>query len=239
MNKNQNRTYWVLGLIATVLVLSVTILVIRPVSSFTNLAISQGSIGHDPLTSEEIDQAIATAIENFKGDERFEILLSERHVETKNARSSGEWRRRSDVYVYSYDRNVLKLFIIDLETLSIDSVDEEQNIQLPLTPNEIREALEIAYANQEFQIVLDQSYLDLTGETLTSLDQLNVKAFIFRSDSMPDNVNELARNCGVRRCAQLLFYTLDNIAINMQPIVDLSEGKVAQFIEPYSGDNGP
>jgi len=235
MNKNQNQVYWALATIMTVLVLSVTILVARPALSFTNLATSQDGVGHDPLTGGEIEQAIKTTIENFKGDEKFEILLIERHVESKNARSNGEWRRRSDAYVYSYDRDVLKHFLIDLETLSIDSVQEEQNIQLPLVPDEIEDALEIAYANQEFKTVLDQAYLEMTGEVLTSLDQLNVKAFIFRSDSMPDNVNELARNCGVRRCAQLLFYTLDNVAINMQPIVDLSEGKVAQFIEPDFG----
>jgi len=237
MNTKQNQMHWVLAGVVTLLVLVVTILVVQPALSFVELSANQGRVGHDPLTQEEIDMAINTVIEDFKGAQRYEILLNERHVETKATRGNGLWRRRSDVYVYNYDTDALKHFIINLGTRSIDSINERQDVQLPLIPNEIERALGIAYENVEFRSVLDQAYLEITGEELTSLDLLDVKAFIFRSDSMPDNVNELARNCGIRRCAQLLFYTLDDIAIEMQPIVDLSEGKVAQFIVPDYGSN--
>jgi len=63
---------------------------------------------------------------------------------------------------------------------------------------------------------------------LTSIDQLQHKAFTFFSDSMPDVVNNATISCGAQRCAQLLLYTHDNIVFEVSPIVNLSAGLVTQ-----------
>jgi hypothetical protein len=160
-----------------------------------------------------------------------EVLLVERRDESKEVYEGGDWKRRADVYIYDYSSDTLRHSIVDVETGEVDSEELVQGVQLPLTDGEVQRALGIAYGDPATRQAIETRYREISGELLGGTDQLQVKAFVFLSDSKPEGLNEDARGCGLRRCAQLLLYTKDRVVIEVQPIVDLSNGRVAQLLD--------
>lgn len=214
------------------------LLVSHPVTVFAQATTSASE--YDPLTANELDAALdaAFAAGAAAGAEsvsaaaflRQEVLLVERHQEPKATRQSGQTRRRSDAYIYDYTTNELKHVIVDLETQEVEVIEKYQGIQLPLTENEITNAYFLAFSQEEVRQQLNEQYRQITGGELTDAAQLEIKAFIFTVDAMPDEVNQFSEECGIHRCAQLQFYTTDNTILDIQPIVDLSRGIVIQDI---------
>ncbi|MBV7330228.1 hypothetical protein KFU94_18655 [Chloroflexi bacterium TSY] len=220
--------------------LSLILLILSlPVWSQGNRGTNQSGIGYDPLTEKEEASAIAAALETeskvteqgIATIQQHEILLVERHQESKELYASGEWPRRSDLFTYDYSTDTLLHTIVDVESGEISSRETIQGVQLPLTDNEIERALTIADADDALRQRLAQQYQAITGESLSSITQLNVKASIFYADAMAESVNSLAQQCGLQRCAQLLLYTADRVAFEILPIVSLSRGRVMQVIE--------
>jgi len=190
--------------------------------------------GYDPLTEQEQAQMITTALNRGSGvspQANEEILLVERHQESKEVYKNGTWTRRSDVYIYNYQTDTLVQVIVNNETGAVEEEITIQGVQLPLTANEVDRAAQIVWSDDSTRQQLQTQYATITGQTLQSLDQLNVKAFVFHAESMPTDLNASSQQCGVHRCAQLLVYTGDEIAFEMTPIVDLSSGIVAQVLD--------
>ncbi|MEZ5449456.1 MAG: hypothetical protein R3E89_10880 [Thiolinea sp.] len=59
---------------------------------------------------------------------------------------------------------------------------------------------------------------------------MNVKAFVFTAETLPESLNAASQQCGLSRCAQLLLYTHNSIVFEISPIVSLSAGVVTQNI---------
>ncbi len=156
-----------------------------------------------------------------------ELLLVERFEKDKSnqLQNSG---RMADVYSYNYRTDTLNYSVINLTTGQVVSTEDNQGVQLPLTGSEVTRSISIASENQAVYRLIENEYLKITGKPLKSLDQLEVKAFIFLAKSMPGQVNEKTKSCGIHRCARLVIHTSNRIALDTAPIIDLSDGLVSQ-----------
>jgi len=155
-----------------------------------------------------------------------EVLLIERNEE-KGAPST---QRRADVYVYDYSNNELIQSLVDLNTSEVISSERRQGVQLPLTTNELKRAKQIIFEDEDERAILEDEFRRITSRELTDTAELNIKAFIFHADSLPNRVNEASKECGIHRCAQVMLYTHENIVFEISPIVNLSAGVVTQRI---------
>lgn len=188
--------------------------------------------GYDPLSPEEQERARTLAVQQAEfanaldAESRSELLLIERHVETKTDMRSGNWPRRADIYTYLYDSDTLLHAVVNLATGQVDSVETSQNVQLPLTQNETGSAIQLLLADATVMANIARQYQTITGTELTQPEtQLKLNALIYRADAMP-NANPGAAACGLHRCAQFLIATQNDVVINLLPIVDLSLGAV-------------
>jgi hypothetical protein len=186
--------------------------------------------GYDPLSPEEQQLAQEIAGQNpgiaaaMNAESRTEVLLTERHAETKEVVRSGTWPRRADVYTYLYDSDTLLQAVVNLTSGQVDSVETVQNVQPPLTQNETARAIQLLLADPAVTANIAAQYQAITGTTLTKPEtQLKLNTLIYRADAMPDS-NPGAAACGLHRCAQFLIATQDDIVIDVLPIVDLSAG---------------
>jgi hypothetical protein len=188
--------------------------------------------GYDPLSPEEQERARTLAVQQaefanaLNAESRSELLLIERHQETKTDMRSGNWPRRADLYTYLYDSDTLLHAVVNLATGQVDSVETSQNVQLPLTQNETSSAIQLLLADATVMANIARQYQTITGTELTQPEtQLKLNALIYRADAMP-NANPGAAACGLHRCAQFLIATQNDVVINLLPIVDLSLGAV-------------
>ena len=156
-----------------------------------------------------------------------EVLLVERHEEEKGADKS---LRRADIFTYDYQTNELIETLVDLNTSEVIRTKRSQGTQLPLTEAELERAKKIVFDDEDERQILEYEYHRLTSKTMTDTSDLNIKAFSFIADSLPNRVNEASKLCGIHRCAQLMLYTSENIVFEVTPIVNLSEGIVTQRI---------
>jgi hypothetical protein len=114
--------------------------------------------------------------------------------------------------------------VIDLDTNSVNKVEQLTGVQLPITEDETYEAVQILLADQKLSAELDKQYRTISGRDLEDVSaQLRIQALVFDSSTMPDRVNQAGRSCGVQRCAQLLIMTDDYFVIDLLPIINLSE----------------
>lgn len=155
-----------------------------------------------------------------------EVLLIERNEE-KGAPSN---QRRADVFIYDYSTNELIESLVDLNTSEVIRSERKQGVQLPLTNNELKRAKEIVFEDEDERAILEEEYRRITSREMTDIADLNIKAFTFLADSLPNRINEASKQCGIHRCAQLMLYTQDNVVFEISPIVNLSEGVVTQRI---------
>ena len=155
-----------------------------------------------------------------------ELLLVERRPVEKDQPN----KRLADVYSYDYQADETIHKIIDLSTQELLQTERVRNLQLPLTDNELARASEMIFNDSEQLVQLQNEYKRITGNTLTSPSQLQVKAFVFTADSLPEGLNAASQNCGLQRCAQVLLYTHDSVVFEISPIVNLSAGLITQSI---------
>ena len=227
----KSHTLWaIVTLILSAILIAVLVL---PNGAWAQL--NNNRVGYDSLSADEqatILEAIQKSpdLADTSRSATTEFLWTERHQEEKPIYEAGDWTRRADSYLYDYSSDTLIVALINAETGEIDSVERVQNVQPPLNANEVRRALEIAWADPEIQQGLKEQHQLSADAPLENVDQLQSKAFIFRADAMPDDVNEKSALCGLHRCAQLLLYTQDQIAFEFLPIIDLSKGIVAQSV---------
>ena len=214
-------------------------LLVFAIIGFINQSSAQSlTHGNDPLTKDEITR-IATISANSTvsarttstassstADKEREVLLIERHIE-KGAPLN---QRRADIFIYDYQTNELIESLIDLNTSEVIRSERKQGIQLPLTQKELARAKQIVFDDEDERQILEDEYRRITSRTLTDTAELNIKAFTFTADSLPNRINEASKLCGVHRCAQLMLYTDENIVFEISPIVNLSEGVVTQRI---------
>lgn len=165
---------------------------------------------------------------NDTSSDSIELLLVERHRPKKNHQILNN-SRTADVYTYNYQTDTLNYSVVNLGTEQILQSNQSQNVQLPLTENEIFRSRAIANEDPILFGFLEEEYLKITGQPLQSLNQLVVKAFIFLAKSMPGVVNINSKTCGLHRCARLVMHTTNRIALETSPIINLSTQMVSQY----------
>ena len=198
------------------------------------------SLSHqnDPLSLDEVSKAsfltavpqlaargVATDPSSITNNSQ-EVLLIERNEE-KGAPSD---QRRADVFIYDYSSNELIESLVDLNTSEVIRSERKQGVQLPLTAKELARAKQIVFEDEDERAILEDEFRRITSRELSDTAELNIKAFTFLADSLPNRVNEASKQCGIHRCAQLMLYTHENIVFEISPIVNLSEGVVTQRI---------
>jgi len=192
---------------------------------------------NDPLSLDEIDKVVSLTQEKVVARSAAststthltsskEVLLVERHQQ-KNAPKD---QRYADIFTYDYATNELIESVVDLKTSAVISSKRTQGVQLPLTENELERAKQIVFEDDDERQILENEYHRITSRPLTDTSELNIKAFTFTADSLPNRVNEASKLCGIHRCAQLMLYTGENIVFEITPIVNLSKGVVTQRI---------
>jgi Cu2+-containing amine oxidase len=205
-------------------------------------AVTAAPIGYDPLTGQEMGAIVAaaqgvtgasalraaTANEQVDGQE---VLLVERHEASKAAYAKGNWPRQGDVYVYEYATDTLIHTVVDVQSGAVINEERVRGVQLPLTEREEERALALVEADTTLWATLAARYQAITGTLLQRLDQLQVKVSVFHADVMPGRLNTAAQQCGQRRCAQVLLFTVDKTLLEIMPIVDLSQGQVVQVLD--------
>lgn len=209
--------------------------------AFVTLTVSAQTPSHvnDPLSYEEMSKAsLLTSgpklAARSSGDESLsaqtntsqEILLIERNEE----KGAPKDQRRADVYIYDYSTNELITSLVDLNTSEVIRTERKKDIQLPLTNKELARAKQIVFDDEDERAILEDEYRRITSRDMTNVTELNIKAFTFHADSLPNRVNEASKQCGIHRCAQLMLYTQENIIFEISPIINLSEGVVTQRI---------
>lgn len=206
--------------------LLVTAMLVWAVPGFSQLQAPRS--GTDPLSPQEQEQALFLAVQqaeyvnSLNAAGRSEQLLVERHAESKADMRSGNWPRRADVYTYLYDTNTLLVAVVNLSSGRVDSVEQVQNVQLPLTQEETDRAVELLLADSNVMAEIARQFQTISGAALTQPQaQLKFNTLIYRADSMP-GANPGAEACGLHRCAQFLIATQYDVVINLLPIVDLS-----------------
>ena len=140
-----------------------------------------------------------------------ETLLVERHINQK-----GQSGRLADVYTYDYAQNETVFSVVDLTTNKVLSTERKQKLQLPLTANELKRATDLVFTDSEERRLLNNEYKRITGNELKSVSQLNVKAFVFDADSLPERLNPASKECGLHRCARGVV-DMDDTAVTMPP----------------------
>ena len=173
------------------------------------------------LAARGIDADLSSITKNSQ-----EVLLIERN-EDKGAPKS---QRRADVFIYDYSSNELIQSLVDLNTSEVIHSERKQGVQLPLTAKELIRAKQIVFEDEDERAILEDEFRRISSRELTDTSELNIKAFTFLADSLPNRVNEASKQCGIHRCAQLMLYTHENIVFEISPIVNLSEGVVTQRI---------
>lgn len=190
---------------------------------------------NDPLSASEIAKAsnllVAPVQTAARSSSAFitleqEILLIEKH-EDKNAPAG---QRYADVYIYDYGNNELVQSLVDLNTSKVLNTERKTGVQLPLTAKELARAKQIVFDDEDERKILEDEFFRITSQQMTGTSDLNIKAFTFTADSLPNRVNEASKHCGVHRCAQLMLYTGENVVFEISPIVNLSAGVVTQRI---------
>lgn len=199
----------------------------------------------DPVSSDEINRAKAMAMEGFNAASRVAARRSTvQNVQSDTAVPTVEFlrvqphrfsksemkenKRWADSTAYDYRTDELITTIIDLDNNQVVSAERNKNMQPPMAESEIKRAIAIVFQDDEERNILNAEFTRITGEALTSIDQLQYKAFTFFADSMPNVVNDASKPCGAQRCAQLMLYTHDNVVFEVSPIVNLSAGLVTQ-----------
>lgn len=193
----------------------------------------------DPLSSAELSKAVSLAAPGQSAQlamrsaaqapataHELELLLVERRPVDKEQPG----KRLADVYSYDYRSDETIHSIVDLNTQERVQTERVQKLQLPLTANELARASKLIFNDPEQLIQIQNEYKRITNQTLTDPKQLEVKAFVFTTDTLPEGLNAASQNCGVQRCAQVLLYTHDSIVFEISPIVNLSVGLVTQNI---------
>jgi Cu2+-containing amine oxidase len=192
---------------------------------------------NDPLSSSEMAKALSltqSVSNSVPGNVaaraatqgRKELLLIERH-EDKNAPKG---QRLADIFTYDYATDELIESRVNLTSNEVVSSKRKKNVQLPLTENEVNRAKQIVFEDENERRILENEYQRITGRSFSTTDELNIKAFTFTRDSLPNRVNEASKLCGLQRCAQMMLYTGENIVFEVSPIVNLSKGVVTQRI---------
>ncbi len=193
-------------------------------------------IGYDPLSSAERDLAITIALADpvvakyLAGAARAELIVIERHEETKSVYARGGWDRRADVLHYLYGMDQTLRTTVNLAAKTAEAVDVRANDQPPLTRGEMNRAFDIALADATASARIRGAFVARVGKALDNPEAIERYGFVFVPDEIPEATSPEVMRCGLRRCG-LLVLAVQGDVLDTQIVVDLSSGRVV-----YAGE---
>lgn len=191
--------------------------------------------GLDPLTDDETERVAKLAVnrqllnssENVEGDhgpERLTVDLAEPEAAELDATNAP---RRAVVTFYDYKSDGLVTKTVNLDTGKVEQTTTQHGVQPPLSRAENLEAARLLIADP-LGADLKADYKDATGKELTSPDQLQLNAAIYRAT--PGAQSAALDKCGEHRCVRLFPKVKNGPWIDARHlIVDLSARKVAEL----------
>ncbi|AVH55903.1 MULTISPECIES: Tat pathway signal sequence domain protein [Streptomyces] len=191
--------------------------------------------GRDPLTDDEMKRVERIAVsrqlfnssenaEGERGPQRLSVDLAE--PETGEL-DDPEAPRRADVTFYDYKDDTLVTKTVNLDTGKVERTGTQRGVQPPLSRAEQNEAARILIADP-LGAGLKADYKDATDKELTSPDQLQLAAAVYRA--APGAQPALLDKCGEHRCVRLFPKVKNGPWVDARSlIVDLSAGKVGKL----------
>ncbi len=251
-------TPWRYGVALCVLVgglLSVTLAWAGP-AAVPTLRMNQVGVGYDPLSPQEIAEAAAQtgaqplletslqqadlpaarAAGGWTPATHQELLLIERSPEIKGELGPRAWERRADVFTYQYASDTLVHSIYNYATGAVDSAEQFQGFQLPLTAYERSVATGLAFGDANFRQYAERAYAELMARPLVDPEELDTRVFVYYAGAAPEIEPPGMEQCGINRCAQIMVVARDATVLDVLPLVNLSTGEVA-FVHPDAQSN--
>lgn len=188
--------------------------------------------GSDPLTGDEMERAVRIAldrqvlrsaqdVDGDRGPQRLSVELARPDTAEPDARAP----RRADVTFYDYEDDTLIIRTVDLATGTVARTGTQRGVQPPLSRAEQTEAARLLIADP-LGAGLKADYKDATGRELTSPDQLELFAMVYRA--APGARPGALDRCGEHRCARLFPKAANGPWIDARHlVVDLSTREVA------------
>lgn len=219
-----------------------------PASPMPQPALGAEGTGYDPLSPAEAARALdaagalrsvsaasvrianATAGQVAVSALAEEVVLVERHQENKDVMAAGVWPRRADVYLYRYVNDTLVHALYDYGTGQMITVEEVQGVQFPLTEGERQTAIALAFADPALRAQMADEFRLITGDALTHPAQLELRVFNYHAGANPEIETPAAQACAINRCAQLLITAVDDVTLNVLPIINLSTLRVVSVV---------
>ncbi|GAA2513161.1 hypothetical protein [Winogradskya humida] len=180
--------------------------------------------GSDALTSTEVDKARAAAVtpqlasgaRDAAGKAGPEYLMADLDEDTG---------RQAELYYYDYKTDKLIKQVVDLETGKLARSFSAAGMQPPASKQEASVAFDLLLADPlgaEFKA----AYRKAAGKELAGKEGLTVTAHIYTARP----ADKGARQCGAKRCVQLIVETADGRFISVNDlIIDLSGRTVARL----------
>ncbi|MER6349614.1 Tat pathway signal sequence domain protein [Streptomyces sp. NPDC001595] len=164
--------------------------------------------GRDPLTDDEAErverialsrQLLRTSedVEGDRGPQRVGLDLAEPEAEELDDPAAP---RRAEVTFYDYKDDTLVTRTVNLETGEVERTTTQRGVQPPLSRAEQSEAARLLIADP-LGAGLKADYLDATDRELTSPDQLQLHAMVYKA--VPGAQPAVLDKCGEHRCARL------------------------------------
>ncbi|MFH9551509.1 Tat pathway signal sequence domain protein [Streptomyces sp. NPDC017435] len=194
-----------------------------------------GGKGRDPLTDDEIARVEKIAInrqqfdaaenvDGARGPQRLGVELAEPaagEVDDPGA------PRRAVVSFYDYKHDTLVTKTVNLDTGKVEGTGTQHGVQPPLSAAEQNEAASLLIADP-LGAGLKADFKDATGKELTSPDQLQLAAMVYRA--VPGAEPAVLDACGEHRCVRLLPKVRNGPWIDARSlVVDLSTRKVTRL----------
>ncbi|MFG2129945.1 Tat pathway signal sequence domain protein [Streptomyces sp. NPDC048751] len=191
--------------------------------------------GLDPLTDDETERVAKLAVnrqllnssenvEGARGPQRLTVDLAEPEADELDATNAP---RRAVVTFYDYKSDDLVTKTVNLDTGKVEQTTTQHGVQPPLSRAENLEAARLLIADP-LGADLKADYKDATGKELTSPDQLQLNAAIYRAT--PGAQSAALDKCGEHRCVRLFPKVKNGPWIDARHlIVDLSARKVAEL----------
>ncbi|WP_406006146.1 Tat pathway signal sequence domain protein [Streptomyces sp. NBC_00637] len=191
--------------------------------------------GRDPLTDDEIarveqialDRQSFRASEDVDGDRGPQRLGVDLAEPAEGEADDPDAPRRAVVSFYDYKNDTLVTKTVNLDTGKVEGTGTRHGVQPPLGAAEQTEAARLLIADP-LGAGLKADFKDATGKELSSPDQLQIAAMIYRA--VPGAEPAVLDQCGEHRCVRLLPKVRNGPWIDARSLViDLSTGKVARL----------
>ncbi|MEU5768252.1 Tat pathway signal sequence domain protein [Streptomyces asoensis] len=191
--------------------------------------------GRDPLTDDEItrvekialDRQQFNASEDVDGDRGPQRLGVDLADPAPGEVDDPDAPRRAVVSFYDYKDDTLVTRTVNLDTGKVEATGTQHGVQPPLSSAEQSEAAALIIADP-LGAGLKADFKDATGKELTSPDQLQIAAMVYRA--VPGAEPAVLDKCGEHRCVRLLPKVKNGPWIDARSlVVDLSTRKVARL----------